>query len=66
MPYLDDCESDIDVCSISNIVNDHGDHVIIQLNSMYDFDTGYELADPSEASSFHSDFVIKLPSMHSF
>ena len=59
--FLDNFESDIDVCNVNNVDTDHGDPVIVHLHCLCDFSLlRYEEVDPSAAGSFRRYAAILL------
>ena len=59
--FLDDFESDINVCNVNNVDSDHGDPVIVHLCCLCDLSLlRYEEDDPSAACSFRQYAVILL------
>ena len=59
--FLDDFESDIDVCNVNNIDSDHGDPVIVHLRCLCDFLLlRYEEDDLSAIGSFRRYAAILL------
>ena len=59
--FLDDFESDFDVCNMNNVGSDHGDPVIVYLCCLCDFSLlRYEEDDPAAACSFRRFAAILL------